>query len=151
MQSTISEAAMEERRRSPRNKVTIEVNGKGRATLEVRVLDVSEHGLLVESSTPLRPGGTCEIAIEVPGGERGIRAEVRRCRAQMVETEKGPRIVYHAGLEFDKPAAGGEEVKNLISELCGTGTASEAARNKGGEEARSRDGGETTKDFRFAM
>lgn len=142
---------MEERRRSPRNKVTIEVNGKGRATLEVSVLDVSEHGLLVESSTPVRPGGMCEIAIEVPGGERMIRAEVRRCRAHMVETEKGPRIVYHAGLEFEKPAAGGEEVKNLISELCGTGTAPGESDGKDGEEARSPEDGETTKDFRFAM
>ncbi|MEJ2189139.1 MAG: PilZ domain-containing protein [Acidobacteriota bacterium] len=142
---------MEERRRSPRNKVTIEVNGKGRATLEVSVLDVSEHGLLVESSTPVRPGGMCEIAIEVPGGERMIRAEVRRCRAQMVETEKGPRIVYHAGLEFDQPAAGGEEVKNLISELCGTGTAPGESHGKDGDEPRSREDGETTKDFRFAM
>jgi hypothetical protein len=142
---------MEERRRSPRNKVTIEVNGKGRATLEVSVLDVSEHGLLVESSTPVRPGGTCEIAIEVPGGERMIRAEVRRCRAQMVESEKGPRIVYHAGLEFNQPAAGGEEVKNLISELCGTGTAPGEPHGKEGEEARSSEDGETSKDFRFAM
>jgi hypothetical protein len=115
------------------------------------VLDVSEHGLLVESSTPVQPGGVCEIAIEVPGGERMIRAEVRRCRAQMVESEKGPRIAYHAGLEFNEPAAGGEEIKNLISELCGSDTAPRAPREKGGEETPSVDGGDTSKDFRFAM
>ena len=142
---------MEERRRSQRNKVTIEVNGKGRSTLEVSVLDLSEHGLLVESSTPVQPGGVCEIAIEVPGGERMIRADVRRCRAQMVEGEKGPKIVYHAGLEFDEPEPGGEEVKNLISELCGMGTAPETPREQGEDEARSLEGGDTGKDFRFAM
>ncbi len=142
---------MQERRRSPRSKVTIDVNGKGKSTLEVSVLDLSQHGMLVESSTPVRPGGTCEITIDAPGGERRVRAEVRRCRAQMVETARGPRIAYHAGLEFTEPAAGGEEVNALLAELCTTGAASTQRRDENDTtRATSRDESDSTA-FKFAM
>ena len=141
---------MNERRRSPRSRVTVEVSGKGKSTMEVRVLDLSEHGMLVESPTGLQPSGMCEITVLAPSGEQKVRAEVRRCRAEMVQGDDGPKVVYKAGLEFAEADADGVDIKELISEICGVGQPVAAERNAA-ENAKTETYGDDNKGFKFAM
>ncbi len=141
---------MDERRRSPRSNVTLEVCGKGKSTMEVRVLDLSEHGMLVESHTGLQPRGMCEITVLAPSGEQKVRAEVKRCRAEMVQGDNGPKVVYQAGLEFAEAGAEGLDIKGLISEICEVDQPVEAERQEA-ENAEAETGGEDDKGFKFAM
>ncbi len=110
---------MRERRRSPRYEVDRGITGHLKPTIEVRIMDISEHGLMIESPTGLPPAGICELTINMPSGPKKIRARVARCRAQMVKRAAGKVVVrFHAGLEFLEDFAEGLEVKELISELC---------------------------------
>ncbi len=110
---------MDERRRSQRFDVTKEVRGRIKPTMEVRILNISKHGMLIESPCGLPPAGMCELTVEAPSGPRVIRAKVARCRAQMVKKDDGKvAIRFHAGLEFPENLAEGLEVQQLISEIC---------------------------------
>ena len=110
---------MDERRRSPRHEVTEGVTGKVGASLEVRVLNISEHGILIESHMGLPPAGICELTVDAPGGEKMIRARVARCRARMVKGSNGKTtMIFHAGLEFFEEDADGLDIPELISEIC---------------------------------
>jgi hypothetical protein len=109
---------MSERRRSPRFRVTSEIEGRIKTTLKVRVVDLSKHGMRVESATGLPPNGICEITVLAPTGEKKLRAHVRRCRAQMVQANGGVSIVYHAGLEFEDGGEEGLDLADLMSEIC---------------------------------
>ena len=119
MQYLATEAVMDERRRSQRFDVTKEVKGRIKPTMEVRVLNISSHGMLIESPCGLPPAGMCEITVEAPSGPRVIRARVARCRAQMVKKDDGKvAIRFHAGLEFPEELADGLEIQQLMSEIC---------------------------------
>ena len=119
MQYLATEAVMDERRRSQRFDVTKEVKGRIKPTMEVRVLNISKHGMLIESPCGLPPAGMCEITVEAPSGPRVIRARVARCRAQMVKKDDGKvAIRFHAGLEFPEDLAEGLEIQQLMSEVC---------------------------------
>ena len=108
-----------ERRRSPRIEINEEVTGHIKPTMAVRILNISEHGLLIESPIGLPPAGTCEVTVKAPSGPKVIRARVARCRLRMVKQDDGSVArVYHAGLEFSEDYAGSEEVKALMSEVC---------------------------------
>ena len=110
---------MDERRRSQRHDAKKGVKGKLRPSLEVRVINISEHGILIESPMGLPPAGVCELTVEAPSGEKMVRAKVARCRAQMVKGPHGkPSMLFHAGLEFFEEDAEGLDIKNLISEIC---------------------------------
>ena len=143
---------MDERRRSPRFKVMSEINGRMKSTIKLRILDVSLHGMLVESSVGLPPNGTCEITVLAPSGEKKLRAQVRRCRAEMVQGDNGLQVLYHAGLEFPDTKDDGLNLTDLISEICTVdgpieykGTEVEA------EAPKSRIEDEDGKGFKFAM
>lgn len=119
LQYLAAEADMDERRRSQRFDVTKEVRGRIKPTMEVRILNISKHGMLIESPCGLPPAGMCELTVEAPSGPRVIRAKVARCRAQMVKKDDGKvAIRFHAGLEFPENLAEGLEVQQLISEIC---------------------------------
>ena len=110
---------MNERRRSPRYEVDRGITGHLKPTIEVRVVDISEHGLMIESPSGLPPAGICELTINTPKGTIKIRARVARCRAQMVRHKAGKVSVrFHAGLEFLDDFAEGFAVKELISAIC---------------------------------
>lgn len=82
-------------------------------------MDISEHGLMIETSSGLPPAGVCELTINTPSGPRKIRGRVARCRAQMVRHKAGKvSIRFHAGLEFLEDTAETLDVKALISEIC---------------------------------
>ena len=108
-----------ERRRSPRFDVTDVVTGRIKPTMEVRIINVSQHGMLIESPCGLPPAGMCELTVESPSGPKVIRGRVARCRAQMVKQDDGSvTIRFHAGLEFPEDLAEGLEIQELISEIC---------------------------------
>ena len=107
------------RRRSERLEVSDVVKGRIKPTMEVRILNISQHGMLLESPCGLPPKGVCELTIEAPSGPRVIKARVARCRAQMVKQDDGNvAIRFHTGLDFPEELAEGLEVQELISEIC---------------------------------
>ena len=107
------------RRRSERLAVSDGVKGRIKPTMEVRILNISQHGMLLESPCGLPPKGICELTIEAPSGPRLIKARVARCRAQMVKQDDGNvSIRFHTGLDFPEELAEGLEVQELISEIC---------------------------------
>ena len=108
-----------ERRRSQRLDVNEGIKGRIRPTMEVRIVNISQHGMLIESPCGLPPAGMCELTVESPNGPKVIRGRVARCRAQMVKQDDGKvAIRFHAGLEFPEDLAGTLEIQNLISEIC---------------------------------
>jgi len=107
------------RRRSERLEVNDGVKGRIKPTMEVRIVNISQHGMLIESPCGLPPAGICEVTVEAPGGPRVIKAKVARCRAQMLKQDDGSvAIRFHAGLEFPEDLAEGLVVQELISEIC---------------------------------
>jgi hypothetical protein len=87
---------MQERRRSPRVDATTEIMGRVKATLPVRLIDLSVLGAQLESSTGLPPAGEVDLWLPTPHGELQLRAGVRRSRALA-----GPKgLVFRAGVEF---------------------------------------------------
>ena len=114
-----SKSDKKDRRRSQRFEVAGGVKGRIKPTMEVRIVNVSQHGMMIESPCGLPPAGMCEVTVESPGGPRVIRARVARCRAQMVKQDDGNVVIrFHAGLEFPEDLAEGLEIQQLISEIC---------------------------------
>ena len=112
----------QDRRRSPRLPVNEGVMGRIKPTMEVRILDISEHGMLIESPCGLHPAGKCELTVETPSGTRVIKGRVARCRAQMVQQDDGSAAMkFHAGIEFSEEVAAGLEVQELMSEIIAAG------------------------------
>jgi hypothetical protein len=115
----VAEAEMDERRQHPRHDVKRPIKGSVKPRMEIRVVNISESGLLVEAPFGLPPAGVCELTLNLPGGEIMIRAKVARCRANMVKTATGGvAVVFHAGLAFDKTLVGSPEIKKLIADMC---------------------------------
>lgn len=113
---------MTERRRNPRYRLTSEVTGKVKSTMDVRLVDISEGGLLVETKLGLPPASVCEIKIAMQGAEVTLRAEVRRCRAQLTKTDAGCKVAYRSGLEFvDLDEKGAKIVRHLIASCSAAG------------------------------
>jgi hypothetical protein len=108
-----------DRRRSQRYKVNQELAGQIKPTMTVRVLNISENGLLIESPIGLPLAGTWNVTVKAPSGPKIIRARVARSRLKMVMQDDGSVArVYHTGLDFTEEYAGTEEVLALISEVC---------------------------------
>ena len=108
-----------DRRRSERLEVNDGITGRIKPTTEVRIVNISQHGILIESPCGLPPAGMCELTVESPNGPKVIRAKVARCRGQMVKQEDGSvAIRFHAGLEFPEDLVEGLEIQELISEIC---------------------------------
>ena len=107
------------RRRSQRIKVIHDLAFQIKPTMVVKVLNISEHGLLIESPIGLPLTGTWNVTVKAPSGPKIIRTRVARCRLKMVMQDDGSVArVYHTGLEFTEDYAGTEEVLALISEVC---------------------------------
>jgi len=97
-----------ERRRSERFAPDADIYARIKSSIPVRIVDVSRHGMKVESTSALPPSGECDIWLPTDDGDVRLRIRVQRCRARFMNTDDGFRgLMYHAGLEFlelDDPA-----------------------------------------------
>ena len=106
-------------RRSPRFDVNAELTGHIKPTVKITILDISEHGIRIESPAALRPAEVCEVTVKAPNGTVILHGRVARCRLNMVKQDDGSIArVYHAGLEFSEEDCESEEIKSLMSEVC---------------------------------
>ncbi|MCJ7756059.1 MAG: PilZ domain-containing protein [Thermoanaerobaculales bacterium] len=110
---------MDERRQHQRYDVKRPIKGSVKPRMEIRVVNISEGGLMVEAPFGLPPAGICELTLNLPNGEMVIKVKVARCRANMVKTATGgTAVVFHAGLTFGEKLAGSPEIKALIAKMC---------------------------------
>lgn len=119
---------MQERRRHPRHTPSQNISGKVKSTIDFKVVDISEGGVLVETKLGLPPSAVCELKVSSFGTEFILKAEVRRCRAQLTQTDAGCRVAYRSGLEFvdvDDDRASG--IRQLISNCCASGEIQDSA------------------------
>jgi c-di-GMP-binding flagellar brake protein YcgR len=92
---------MLERRRSERFSPDQDIYARIKSSIPVRIVDVSRHGMQVESTSALPPSGECDIWLPTNDGDVRMRIRVQRCRARFVQSEDGFRgLVYQAGIEF---------------------------------------------------
>ncbi len=92
---------MLDRRRSQRFSPEQDIYARIKSSIPVRIVDVSQHGMQVESTSALPPSGECDIWLPTDGGDVKMRIRVQRCRARFVQSQEGYRgLVYQAGLEF---------------------------------------------------
>lgn len=121
--------AERERRRSPRTRVAKGSVGRLRATVPFAVLDVSEHGMLLELSTSLRPGSVYDLKADLPGCPFGAQVRITRCTAGgYAEDGRGGRLLlFRAGAEFivvdegEKKAVKAFLVRNAGNERSASG------------------------------
>jgi len=99
---------MRERRRSQRYQADQEIYARIKSSIPVKIVDVSGHGMMVESSSAVPPAGACDLWVPGDNGDVKLRVRVQRSRAQFVNGHNGGRgLVYRSGLEFlemDEPA-----------------------------------------------
>ena len=113
---------MRERRRSPRYQADLEIYARIKSSIPVRIVDVSGHGMMVESSSAVPPAGACDLWVPGDNGDVKLRVRVQRSRAQFVNGVNGGRgLVYRSGLEFlemDEPAR--TALESILRQLGGT-------------------------------
>jgi c-di-GMP-binding flagellar brake protein YcgR len=108
-----------ERRRHLRHSPTRDITGKVKSTMDFRVIDISEGGMQVETRLGLPPSTVCELKIARPGAATSLRAEVRRCRAQLTKIDGGCKVAYRSGLEFvELDDHKLEAIRRLMAEHC---------------------------------
>jgi hypothetical protein len=97
----------QERRRAPRIHVAGRLGARARATLDVRLLDVSETGARIEHYDVLRPGST--YAFEFPPALGRLSLSAKVVRSAIIGAEKTPEgerlLRYQSGLTFTAPTA----------------------------------------------
>lgn len=92
---------MRERRRSQRYEADQEIYARIKSSIPVRIVDVSSHGMMVESSSAVPPAGACDLWVPGDEGDVKLRVRVQRSRAQFVSGSGSSRaLVYRSGLEF---------------------------------------------------
>jgi hypothetical protein len=76
------------------------VRGRIRPGHQVRVLNLSPCGVLIDTNQRLLPGTTLELHLEAGAERHATRARVARCQ---VVTVLAAALVYRAGLELERP------------------------------------------------
>jgi len=110
---------MEERRRHPRHEPSHDITGKVKSTMDFTVVDISAGGVQVETRLGLPPATICELKVSSFGTDFTIKAEVRRCRAQLTKTDAGCKVAYRSGLEFvGLDETGHTTISQLIFNCC---------------------------------
>jgi PilZ domain-containing protein len=75
------------------------VSGRIRPGHQVRILDLSPGGVLVETDRPLPPGAVVEWYVEMAGGRHATRALVVRCYVRAVGPDS---LLFRGALEFER-------------------------------------------------
>jgi hypothetical protein len=97
-------ADFQERRRVPRVSVTASIGARARATLEVRLVDLSVTGARIEHSELLRPGSAC--AFQFPPAIGSLIVSVRVIHSTVIgamqDAEGERQLRYQTGVQFVK-------------------------------------------------
>lgn len=95
-------ADFRERRGTPRLSITAHIGARARATLEVRLVDLSFNGARIEHGDLLRPGSTC--AFQFPPAIGSLILSARVIHSTIVgatQNADGERhLRYQTGLQF---------------------------------------------------
>lgn len=111
---------MRDRRRSKRFIADQEIYARIKSSIPVRIVDVSSHGMMVESTSAVPPVGACDLWIPATQGDVKLKVRVQRSRALFVTTEGGSRgLVYRSGLEILEMDASARDALGSILEQLG--------------------------------
>ena len=95
-------ADFRERRGTPRLPITANVGARARATLEVRVVDLSVSGARIEHVDLLRPGSAC--AFQFPPAIGSLVLSARVIHSTVIGSSQNPdgerHLRYQTGLQF---------------------------------------------------
>ena len=90
-------------RRGARRRRQLEEHGivatRVRPGLDVRLVDVSEAGALVETDRRLLPGQPIELQLETPRHRAAVRGRVVRCAVSRL---RSTAICYRGAISFDR-------------------------------------------------
>ena len=75
------------------------ITARVRAGHDVRIVDLSASGALIEGARPLRPGARVEMHLVLNGQRAALTAHVVRCLVATIDAHDG--ITYHAALSFE--------------------------------------------------
>jgi hypothetical protein len=94
-------AAVEERRvadRLPPSDVAGDIRLSIRGGTDARPIDISNTGILAETTTRLRPGSPVELVLQINGERRLLRATIVRSSVHSL----GPTL-FRTAFKFDQP------------------------------------------------
>lgn len=100
----MTRALAHDRRRSPRRTANDLPPGMSislRAGHDAQAVNVSRHGILLDSLTRLNPGQRCCLhwrGLSVPASSDGVVV-----RAEVARSDRQQRLVYRAAIEFSEP------------------------------------------------
>ncbi len=95
-------ADFQERRGTPRLPITANVGARARATLEVRLVDLSVNGARIEHGDLLRPGSACAFQFPPAIGALVLSARVIHSAivGSMQHADGERHLRYQTGLQF---------------------------------------------------
>jgi hypothetical protein len=95
-----------DRRRWPRKKPSEcpwVIEARLRSGTEVRVVDISNGGVLVEAASQILPGAPVEIYLVAADQRWLVKGRIVRCQVSAIMPECGVR--YRAAMAFDEPVS----------------------------------------------
>jgi hypothetical protein len=104
-------------RRLPAGALPDPLFGRIRPGHQVRVLDMSSCGVLIETGRRLPPGMIVDLHLELRDRRHTIRAQVVRCYVGVVLPEA---IVFRGALDFERPLPWVSELSDVACETVGT-------------------------------
>jgi hypothetical protein len=82
------------------------------AVVGARLVEVSAHGMLIESLVPMEEGLSLRLRVVIAGHKSDIEARVANCRL----SASGRRRLYGVGLEFTSiPEAAQERLREILA------------------------------------
>ncbi len=93
-----------ERRRAPRSAPDafgLATAGRLKPGTDVKIVDLSAAGALVEGRCRLRPGAAAMLSCSSPEGGHSVACRVVRCQVSSLHGAEG--LSYRAALAFDDP------------------------------------------------
>jgi len=89
------------------------IEAKLRSGSEVRVIDISNGGVLIETASRILPGARVELFLMTTGRRWLLKGRIVRCRVAAIVPESGVR--YRAALAFNEPVAIVDEIAEPAS------------------------------------
>ena len=104
-----------ERRRWPRKKPSEcpgPIEARLRSGTEVRIVDISNGGVLVETASQILPGAPVEIFLVAADQRWLVKGRIVRCQVSAIMPERGVR--YRAAMAFNEPVSILDELSDKV-------------------------------------